>query len=42
VWERVLTPAKSVLEKDLVLASLLEQPLTGPADDSACPAEQVV
>lgn len=35
----MLSPAKSALEKDLVLASLLEQPLQAPHTD-AMPAEQ--
>lgn len=40
-WQRVLSPARSALEKDLVLASLLEQPLQAPHAADAQPAEQV-
>ena len=39
-WQRVLSPAPSALEKDLVLATLLEQPLQAPGAADAQPAEQ--
>lgn len=39
-WQRVLAPAHSALEKDLVLASLLEQPLQSANSADAGPAEQ--
>jgi hypothetical protein len=39
-WQRVLSPAHSALEKDLVLATLLEQPLQAPGAPDALPAEQ--
>ena len=39
-WQRVLSPAHSALEKDLVLAMLLEQPLQAPGAADALPAEQ--
>lgn len=39
-WQRVLSPAHSALEKDLVLATLLEQPLQAPGAPETLPAEQ--